>query len=322
MTGAHQLLLPLVLVAVTSVPAEPRADAQTSDCPALGAVTPPPYWVCHAGSRRAMFETGDLGATIDLERLDDVDNLFAIGPIEGLQGEISVVDGRASIATIDSGRPVFSSTRSASAIFLVYGAANAFQPVDIPIRLVGLGAVEAFIHGAASEAGLDLKPPFPFRIETAPERLVYHIIFRDEEGTDTDAQAAQAPKSHREMPRHGPRHGDNAMKAHAMAGPAPETGAYHGDAGHGGKGLGHHRGHDHAAHRRAKKSFELAGGTPADLFGFIADAAGEGVYTHEGKRMHLHVIASDGSASGHVDDLVVPAGAVLFLPRAAARPDA
>ena len=315
MTGARQLLLPLALVAIIWVPAAARADAQALDCPALGAATPPPYWVCHAGSRRAMFETGDLGATIDLERLDDVDRLFAIGPIEGLKGEISVVDGRASIATIDSGRPVFSSTRSASAIFLVYGAANAFQAVDVPVRLEGLGAVEAFIHGAAREAGLDLKPPFPFRIETAPERLVYHIIFRDEDGADTDAQAAQAPKSHREMPGHGARHRDDAKTAKKRAGPASETGAERGGAGH-----GHHRGHDHAAHRRAKKSFDLAGGTPAELFGFIADAEGEGVYTHEGKRMHLHVVASDGAASGHVDDLVVPAGAVLFLPKAAERP--
>ena len=68
-----------------------------------------------------------------------------------------------------------------------------------------------------------------------------------------------------------------------------------------------------AEHQRAKQRFSLIN-IPVKIAGFWADAQGEGVYTHPGKRTHLHFMTVDNSASGHVDGLTLETGATLFLP--------
>jgi len=72
-------------------------------------------------------------------------------------------------------------------------------------------------------------------------------------------------------------------------------------------GAGGHDAHANAAIREERAE------TSASLVGFYSDAH-EGVFTHRGKRTHVHVVVREPLASGHVDHVVVPAGATLRLP--------
>jgi alpha-acetolactate decarboxylase len=51
------------------------------------------------------------------------------------------------------------------------------------------------------------------------------------------------------------------------------------------------------------------------LLGFHTGAALEGIASHPGERFHVHYANADLSVSGHVDDYLVPKGAVLMLPK-------
>ena len=52
------------------------------------------------------------------------------------------------------------------------------------------------------------------------------------------------------------------------------------------------------------------------IVGFWADAEGENVYTHPGHRTHIHFIQKELNISGHIDDVIIQKGAILFLPLA------
>lgn len=72
--------------------------------------------------------------------------------------------------------------------------------------------------------------------------------------------------------------------------------------------------HNMEQHKKAKRKFSLRN-TNIKIIGFWVDAERMGSLTHDGKRTHLHFIASDNSTSGHIDDIVIPKNASLFLPK-------
>ncbi len=53
--------------------------------------------------------------------------------------------------------------------------------------------------------------------------------------------------------------------------------------------------------------------TRATLVGFYS-AHDEGVFTHKGRRTHVHCVLEDPPAAGHVDRVTIPAGARILLP--------
>lgn len=245
------LTMPLLCAAPPNLPETERAAADTMDTKSEAQP-----WVRHVGSRHAIMQQNDLSAQIALDSLTGIDHLYALGPIEGLRGEVTIYDGTPSIARFDDGAPNVSTTMDAQAIFLVYGAASEWTEVPVSESISGLDELEAFVQSEAETAGLDLETPFPFRIEGAIDTATYHVIWR------TD---------------------DRAM-------------------------------HNHAAHQEAKRMFAFSD-EPVRLIGFWLHAEGEGVYTHPGLRTHVHVMNADNTASGHLDDLTLPAGATLYLPK-------
>lgn len=70
--------------------------------------------------------------------------------------------------------------------------------------------------------------------------------------------------------------------------------------------------HNKTEHHKAKRPFKL-NDEDVKIVGFWADSSGEGVYTHPGKRTHLHVV-SENNSSGHLDNIQLAKGATLYLP--------
>ncbi len=50
----------------------------------------PNYWVKHSGDRMNIIKQGDFTGTIDLQDLEKINHLFAMGPLEGLKGERTI----------------------------------------------------------------------------------------------------------------------------------------------------------------------------------------------------------------------------------------
>lgn len=50
------------------------------------------------------------------------------------------------------------------------------------------------------------------------------------------------------------------------------------------------------------------------ILGFFSESL-QGVMTHHGENSHLHFMTTDGSAAGHVDDVQIKKGSLLFIPK-------
>lgn len=82
-------------------------------------------------------------------------------------------------------------------------------------------------------------------------------------------------------------------------------------AAHGGHGAGHGGGHVNS--QSGMNRYDEAGAT-GEIIGVYTGSALEGIASHPGERLHLHFVSADGTRSGHVDEVTIPAGARLLLP--------
>jgi acetolactate decarboxylase len=212
------------------------------------------FWVRHAGNRNNIIQNGDLSARINLDTLSEISNLYAIGPIEGLKGEITVYNGKSSIATIEREQPKIYSSLNYNAVFLAYASASQWKKSTIEKSIGGLSHVEAFVQNMAKKNNVDTQKPFPFRIEGIVDSLNYHIIYKS----------------------------DNAP-------------------------------HNKTEHQRAKQKFSVYNSS-VQIIGFWADSESQGVYTHPDRRTHLHFMLEDNTESGHIDNIQLREGAILYLP--------
>ncbi|MBC7921448.1 MAG: hypothetical protein H7Z75_10225 [Ferruginibacter sp.] len=68
------------------------------------AFTKVPYVVQWAGEMRNVMQKGDLRAYISLDSLADKPHLYALEPVEGLQGEIIILDSKPAISSVKDSR--------------------------------------------------------------------------------------------------------------------------------------------------------------------------------------------------------------------------
>jgi hypothetical protein len=132
---------------------------------------------------------GDARARVDLRRIGLGPGTFAIGPLAGLRGEITVVDGSAYVARVEDDREKVERDVEWEAPFLVFGHVASWHALSLPDDVRNVADLERWLPAAAATAGLRQDEPFPFKIETdssiveyrrggrrsaAPRRAEYH----------------------------------------------------------------------------------------------------------------------------------------------------
>lgn len=163
-------------------------------------VAPPSsaYELCVIGDRTKMLSEGDLSASVRLSAVPDGPGSVAVGPVAGLRGEVTMVDGALFVSTMEAGAQVVAAPdpEDVGAVFLAYGRADAWQRVEIPQRAEGLDGIEALVRDAAEAGGVPTGPGegFPFVIEGRAERLGYHVIFAGGHGGSHDHAAHKRAK--------------------------------------------------------------------------------------------------------------------------------
>jgi acetolactate decarboxylase len=133
------------------------------------------YTVKWVGAQRDVLQ-GDISGHIALTSVSGLQNLYALGPVERLRGEISIFDSIPSISRITDGGLATASDFNVSACFLVYVQVKAWRGVTIPIAIADEATLESYIVKAASELGIDVIEPFPFLINGTPERAMFHVL--------------------------------------------------------------------------------------------------------------------------------------------------
>lgn len=140
----------------------------------FAAGTPPT--VLWQGSLRAV-HGGDVTGRVALTQFAGKKNLYAVGPVAGLDGEITVIAGKFYVARVRHGAVETDNDLATQASFLVWSEVAAWKP---PLRL-GVKAdnhaqLEKQIEVLATRAGIDTTQPFPFKLEGVFNAVDYHIL--------------------------------------------------------------------------------------------------------------------------------------------------
>jgi acetolactate decarboxylase len=112
-----------------------------------------------------------------LQQFKDKKNLYAVGPVAELDGEITAIAGKIYIARVKDGKVITDSDLSTSASFLVWSEVGAWQPpVPLGARIEDPAQLERQIEALARKAGIDTSNPFPFKVEGVFEWIEYHVL--------------------------------------------------------------------------------------------------------------------------------------------------
>ncbi len=139
--------------------------------------------VVHFGALKNFMHKGDISAKADLKKLESISNLYAIGAVEKLKGEILILNGRPFTTTVQNGKLINDNTFNHKASLLVYAPVTAWSSYIIPDSVMTLNQLELFIEKVSLKEGRSVNNPFPFLIEGKISSANWHVIDWDE--TDT-----------------------------------------------------------------------------------------------------------------------------------------
>jgi len=149
----------------------------------------------YIGSQDAIMETGRAEATLSLAEVAGVPDLYAVGPAEGLDGEITVFDSEAYVSRVRGAGFVVDSSFDHRAIFLVWARIGEWDDgTAVPDTISTLEELERFVAETARRRGLDTGQPFPFLLAGTPRRLDWHINVDRTAGRPITRELFQASK--------------------------------------------------------------------------------------------------------------------------------
>jgi acetolactate decarboxylase len=136
----------------------------------------------YIGVQKEIFKTGKATSVISLESFANRPGLFAVGPIEGLDGEITIFDSKPYITKVRGSDYIVDHTFKHGAFFLVWTEQTNWQDVPVPASVKGYVNLQQFVKAQAQEAGIDVTKPFPFLLSGTPVEIKWHINVDRTEG--------------------------------------------------------------------------------------------------------------------------------------------
>jgi acetolactate decarboxylase len=127
------------------------------------------------GELRKIMYDADLSAKVRLDTLAR-ENLFAIGVVDSLRGQISIVNGKTLVSSIKNTYIKTDTSLNHHATMLVYAYVKNWKVVTIEQDINNTEELELLIKRLASENSIDVSRPFPFMVRTWAKNVSYHVI--------------------------------------------------------------------------------------------------------------------------------------------------
>jgi len=132
-----------------------------------------------SGEARNVMMGIDLSPTIQIDSLTSKPNLYALGPVENLQGEITVFNGAVHTSSIANGKIVSRLQNNVRAPFLAYAYVSNWQLYELTVQITNQKSVEQLVDSIGKIHGYTDSDAFPFLLESTWQHLDFHIIMRD-----------------------------------------------------------------------------------------------------------------------------------------------
>lgn len=123
-----------------------------------------------------MMMSGDTSGKLNLNNIKSK-NLYGIGPLENLKGEITIVDGVPYVGTVSSkGLPVIEKNWDKSAIFFVHADTRAWKTFKYNKPLNSKAELNQLLANTFKELSVDLEEKVLFKVRANATSLKYHIM--------------------------------------------------------------------------------------------------------------------------------------------------
>lgn len=136
----------------------------------------------YVGAQKDIFVSGKASSVVSLEDLAGRKGLYAMGPIDGLDGEITIFDSKPYITQVRGKDYTMDNTLKHGAFFLVWTEQSKWLDVPVSGAVKGYVDLQQLVKVQAQAAGIDVTKPFPFLLSGTPAELKWHINVDRTEG--------------------------------------------------------------------------------------------------------------------------------------------
>ncbi len=136
----------------------------------------------YVGAQKDIFKTGKASSVVSLEDLAGRKGLYAMGPVDGLDGEITIFDSKPYITQVRGKDFTLDNTLKHGAFFLVWTEQTKWKDVPVPDTVKDYVDLQKFVKAQAQAAGIDTTKPFPFLLSGTPVEIKWHINIDRTEG--------------------------------------------------------------------------------------------------------------------------------------------
>ena len=119
--------------------------------------------------------SGDLTTKYELDSLRNVVNIYALGAMEELSGEIQIFNGQDYSSTVVDDSVLVGGSENQNAAFIVYSQVKNWKDLPIPLSVTNMEALIGFFE-YNEESELNTDKPFMFLIEGRVEQLDWHVL--------------------------------------------------------------------------------------------------------------------------------------------------
>ena len=137
----------------------------------------------NAGAMREMFATGNVEGKTQIDKIIPQKNLYAVGPLDGLSGEIMVWNGKVLTSFMENKTVKVQTNRNAKAVFFVWANVEKWREISVPDTIKTYDELEKFIAESAEKINLNSAEPFPFLMKGKFQTVEWHINDYKPDGT-------------------------------------------------------------------------------------------------------------------------------------------
>lgn len=137
----------------------------------------------HIGAQKNIMATGKAEGVMELKFFEGKDNIYAVGPAAGLDGEITICNSRPYVSKARGNDYDVDNTLNHDALFLVWSQIPRWKNTVIKDSIKSYVELQKLIKVRASASGIDVSKPFPFQVSGTSAEIVWHINVDRTEGS-------------------------------------------------------------------------------------------------------------------------------------------
>ena len=140
--------------------------------------------------------SGDLSAKFEMDSIRNGTNIYAIGSLEDLSGEIQIFNGQDFSSIVVGDSILIGASGDQKAAFVVYSQVSNWKDLSIPLSVTNTEALIGFFE-YNEESELNTEKPFMFLIEGKVEQLDWHVL------RPTTKDSVNHTKDHKQIAKKG-----------------------------------------------------------------------------------------------------------------------